>query len=480
MAKIEINAELVVLGAGPGGVAAAFRASDEYRKSNQTDKKVVLINKYPDIGGVCLNVGCIPSKALLHIAEVINSNKEMAEQGLDLGANNKLDKKAILKWKDSIVTKLNQGLAGLAKQRGVELVTGSGEFSSANEIVVKDGKDTKIIKFKNVVIATGSAPVKLPFIPEDKRIFDSTGALQLANPTGKLVVLGGGIIGCEMATVYNALGAEVIIVELLDQIMPGADKDIVAPCAKIMNGRGIKTLLKTKVTAVEALKSGLKVTVVDTDGNESIIDCEQMLVAVGRVPNCKGIGIDKTNVALDDKGFIKADKYLRTNVPHIYAIGDVIGQPMLAHKATAEGRVAAEIITGHRVNFGAICIPSVSYTDPEVAWVGVTEQEAKAQGLNYKVAVFPWMACGRSLCQGRSEGKTKIIADKETGVILGAAIVGKVAGDLIAEFAFAIEMRANIEDLALTIHPHPSLAETSMMAAEVWEGTVTDLMPPRT
>lgn len=478
MAKVEINAELVVLGAGPGGVAAAFRASDEYRKAGE-DKKVVLVNKYSDIGGVCLNVGCIPSKALLHIAEVINSNKEMAEHGLDLGAHNKLDKKAILSWKESIVAKLSQGLSGLAKQRGVEVVTGTAEFLSANEMLVKDGEDTKVIKFANAVIATGSEPVNLPFIPEDKRIFDSTGALELENPTGKLVVLGGGIIGCEMATVYNALGAEVVVVELLDQIMPGADKDIVAPCAKIMNSRGIQTLLKTKVTAVKAEKSGLKVTVVDADGKESIIDCEQMLVAVGRVPNGKNIGADKANVSMDDKGFITVDNYLRTNVPHIYAIGDVVGQPMLAHKATAEGRVAAEVITGHKVNFGAICIPSVAYTDPEVAWVGVTEQEAKAQGLNYKVAVFPWMACGRSLCQGRSEGKTKLIADKDTGVILGAAIVGKVAGDLIAELGFAIEMRANIEDLALTIHPHPSLAETSMMAAEVWEGTVTDLMPPR-
>jgi dihydrolipoamide dehydrogenase len=479
MAKIEINAELVVLGAGPGGVAAAFRAADEYKNAKQTDKKVVLINKYSDIGGVCLNVGCIPSKALLHMAEVINSNKEMAEQGLDLGASNKLDKKAILKWKDSIVAKLSQGLSGLAKLRGVELVTGIGEFSSANEIIVKEGEDEKVIKFKNAVIATGSDPINLPFIPKDKRIFDSTGALKLANPTGKLVVLGGGIIGCEMATVYNALGAEVIIVEMLDQIMPGADKDMVSPCAKIMNSRGIKTLLKTKVTSVEALKSGLKVTVVNADGDESIIDCEQMLVAVGRVPNCKSISTEKADLALDDQGFIKVDKYLRTNISHIYAIGDVIGQPMLAHKATAEGRVAAEIITGHRVHFGALCIPSVAYTDPEVSWVGVTEQEAKDQGLDYKVAVFPWMACGRSLCQGRSEGKTKIIADKKTGVILGAAIVGKIAGDLIAEFGFAIEMRATVEDLALTIHPHPSLAETAMLAAEVWEGTVTDLMPPR-
>jgi len=467
-----LNVDLVVLGSGPGGYAAAFRAAD-------LGLSVALVEKHKTLGGVCLNVGCIPSKALLHVAEIINSNKEMAEMGIDLGAKSNFNAKDLLKMKNGIIKKLTQGLSGLASLRKVKVVEGVGVFSGENEVTVTNGDKTEVISFKNSIIAVGSEPVSLPFIPEDKRIFDSTGALELNNPTGKLLVLGGGIIGCEMATIYNSFGAEVIVVELLDQLMPGADKDLVAPCQKILEKRGVECLTKTKVVAVAANKSGLNVTLELADGSTKDVMVDQMLVSVGRRPNGKLVAAEQAGVNVDDRGFINVDKTMRTNKSHIFAIGDVVGQPMLAHKASAEGRIAAEIVAGKKVHFDAACIPSVAYTDPEVAWVGVTENEAKEQGLNFKKAVFPWMACGRSLCQGRDEGLTKIIADKETGRILGAGIVGRVAGDLIAEFSLAIEMGANVEDIALTIHPHPSLSETAMLAAEMWEGTITDLMPPK-
>ncbi|MEE3003631.1 MAG: dihydrolipoyl dehydrogenase [Pseudomonadota bacterium] len=469
----EFEFDLVVLGSGPGGYAAAFRAAD-------LGLKVALIEKYNSLGGVCLNVGCIPSKALLHIAEMINANKEMQELGIDLGGKASYTREDLLKWKESVIKKLTQGLSGLASLRKVKVFQGFGTFSGETEITVAAEAESHKLKFKQAVIAVGSEPISLPFIPNDPRIFDSTGALELANPTGKMLVLGGGIIGCEMATVYNALGAEVTIVELLDQLMPGADKDIVAPCQKLMQKRGIECLTKTKVIAVDASdKKFLAVTIEAHDGSTKVIQCEQLLVSVGRKPNGKTVAAENAGVHINEHGFIDVDSLMRTNKPHIYAIGDVVGQPMLAHKATAEGRVAAEIISGKRVKFDANCIASVAYTDPEVAWVGLTENEAKEQGLDYKKSIFPWMACGRALCQARDEGLTKIIAERKTGRILGAAIVGRVAGDLIAEFALAIEMGATVEDVALTIHPHPTLAETNMLAAEMWEGSITDLMPPK-
>lgn len=469
----ELQFDLVVLGSGPGGYAAAFRAAD-------LGLSVALVEKHKNLGGVCLNVGCIPSKALLHVAEVINSNKELKEVGIDLGCDPKYSRDDLLRWKDSIIKKLTTGLTGLASIRKVKVFEGVCHFTAEKEVRVTHGDTHTDIGFKNAIIAVGSEPINLPFIPTDKRIFDSTGALELANPTGKMLVLGGGIIGCEMATVYNALGADVVVVELLDQLMPGMDKDIVAPCEKVMRDRGIECLTKTKVVAVDASNAKkLVVTIENADGSKSTVECEQILVSVGRRPNGKTVAAEAAGVVVDEHGFINVDKMMRTNKGHIYAIGDVVGQPMLAHKATAEGRIAAEIISGKRCHFDAKCIPSVAYTDPEVASVGITETEAKAQGINYKKAVFPWMACGRALCTGRDEGLTKIIADADTGRLLGGAIVGRVAGDLIAELALAIEMGANVEDLALTIHPHPTLAETVMLSAEMWEGTITDLPPKK-
>lgn len=464
--------DLLVLGSGPGGYAAAFRAAD-------LGLSVALVEKNPTLGGVCLNVGCIPSKALLHIAEVINSNHELAELGINLGTHKVPSKASILKWKASVVKKLTDGLSGLARMRKVTVFSGEGSFVDSHTVSVKSKKTSENIQFKQAIIAVGSEPVTLPFLPEDPRIFDSTGALDLDNPSGSMVVLGGGIIGCEMATVYNALGADVTIVELADQLMTGADKDLVAPMQKLLVQRGITVKTQAKVTDAKVDKKGLNVTITLPDGSHETISCAQMLVSVGRVSNGNKINAEAAGVEVDGNGFIGVDKMMRTNQAHIFAIGDVVGQPMLAHKATAEGRVAAEIVAGKRVHFDAICIPSVAYTDPEVAWVGITEAEAKAQGLSFKKAVFPWMACGRSLCQGRDEGITKLIADKDTGQILGAGIVGRMAGDLITEFALAIEMGANVEDVALTIHPHPTLSETNMLAAEMWEQTITDLMPPK-
>lgn len=469
---MSMQTEVVVLGSGPGGYTAAFRAAD-------LGKKVVMIERYESIGGVCLNVGCIPSKALLHAAKVIDEAAEMSEHGVEFGKA-KVDNKKLLDWKMSVVSKLTGGLKMLAKQRKVEIVTGVGKFISDKEIEVttKDGKK-QTVQFEQAIIAAGSRPVKLPFLPEDPRIIDSTGALELKEITGKLLVIGGGIIGLEMATVYHALGSEVTVVELMDQIIPGADSDVVAPLYKRIKTRYKNIYLKTKVTKVEAKKDGLYVTFEGEDAPKEPEKFDRILCAVGRRPNSDSIGIENTNVKVNERGFIEVDKQMRTSVPTIFAIGDIVGNPMLAHKAMPEGRVAAEVIAGLKHYFDPKCIASVAYTDPEAAWVGLTETEAKAKGIKYGKGVFPWAASGRSLSIGRSEGLTKLIIDEDTHRVLGAGIVGPNAGELISELALAIEMGADVEDVALTIHPHPTLSETVMLAAEVFEGTITDLYLPK-
>ena len=467
-----IQTDLVVLGSGPGGYTAAFRAAD-------LGIQTILVERYDNIGGVCLNVGCIPSKALLHAAKVIDEAVEMADCGVTFGKP-KIDIKKLAAWKNSVVSKLTGGLKMLAKQRKVEILQGVGKFTSPNELVVtkKDGK-TETVQFKHAIIAAGSRPVKLPFLPDDERIIDSTGALELKKVEGKMLVLGGGIIGLEMATVYNALGTDITVVELMDQIIPGADSDIVHPLYKRIKSRYKNIYLKTKVTKVEAKKDGLYVTFEGENAPSKPEKFDHILSAVGRRPNGDQIDAGKAGVNVDERGFIKTDKQMRTNVPHIFAIGDIVGNPMLAHKAIPEGRVAAEVISGLKHYFDPKCIASVAYTDPEIAWVGVTENEAKAAGIKYGKGVFPWAASGRSLSTGRSEGITKLIIDEASHRVIGAGIVGPNAGELIAEVALAIEMGCDVEDLALTIHPHPTLSETVAMAAEVFEGTITDLYLPK-
>lgn len=467
----QMNTEVVVLGSGPGGYTAAFRAAD-------LGKKVILVERFPSIGGVCLNVGCIPSKALLHTSKVINEAHEATVSGIYFDKP-KVDAEKLVAWKNSIVGKLTGGLKALAKQRKVEIVTGVGEFSSANEIRVTGEKEVTIT-FEHAIIAVGSESVKLPFIPEDPRIFSSTGALELKNIQGDLLVLGGGIIGLEMATVYSALGVKVTVVEFMDQLMPGADLDLVKVLQKRLEKAGVTCWLKTKVTAVEAKNDGLYVSLEGEHGSEQPIKFEQMLMAVGRKPNGGMIQADKAGVHVDERGFIPVDKQMRTNVPHIFAIGDVVGQPMLAHKAIPEGKVAAEVIAGmSHHTFEPKCIASVAYTDPEVAWAGLTEREAKISGRAYEKAVFPWIASGRALSMGREEGMTKLLFCPDTHRILGAGIVGVNAGDLISEAALAIEMECDVADIALTIHPHPTLSETIMQSAEIFEGTITDLYLPK-
>ncbi|MEP3295767.1 MAG: dihydrolipoyl dehydrogenase [Pseudoruegeria sp.] len=468
----DIHGEVVVLGSGPGGYTAAFRAAD-------LGKNVVLIEKDSRLGGVCLNVGCIPSKALLHAAKVITEAEEMGEHGISF-AKPKVDLDTLRTWKDSVVNQLTGGLSGLAKGRKVTVVNGYGRFTGPNMIEVQTDDGIKTVSFDNCIIAAGSEPVALPFIPhDDERVIDSTGALELADIPKRLLVLGGGIIGLEMATVYDALGTNVTVVELMDQIIPGADKDIVKPLHKRIEGRYEKIMLKTKVTAVEAQKKGLKVTFEDDKGESFTDTFDKLLVAVGRKPNGKIIDAEQAGVAVDERGFIAVDKQQRTGVPHIFAIGDVVGQPMLAHKAVHEGKVAAEVCAGHKRFFDAKIIPSVAYTDPEVAWVGLTEIQAKAEGIKVGKGSFPWAASGRSLSLGRSEGITKLIFDESDDRVIGAGIVGPNAGDLIAEVALAIEMGADAVDLGHTIHPHPTLSETVNFAAEMFEGTITDLMPPK-
>ncbi|MFA5959096.1 MAG: dihydrolipoyl dehydrogenase [Tatlockia sp.] len=466
-----MKAEVVVLGSGPGGYTAAFRAAD-------LGKKVILVERFDSLGGVCLNVGCIPSKALLHIAKVVDETQHMAEQGVSFGKP-KLDSKKIVAWKNSVVNKLTGGLKLLAKQRKVEVVTGIGKFSGTHQVAVVGKDGTTTIDFEQAIIAVGSESISLPFIPEDARIFSSTGALELADIKGNLLVLGGGIIGLEMATVYSALGVEVTVVEFMDQLIPGADTDLVNVLQKRMVKNGVKFLLKTKVTAMEAKKEGILVTMEGQHATEKPVCYQQVLVAVGRRPNGGTIDAEKAGVKVDARGFIAVDKQMRTNVSHIYAIGDVIGQPMLAHKAIPEGRLAAEVIAGKKHYFDPKCIPSVAYTDPEIAWTGLTEKEAKEKGIVYEKAIFPWMASGRALSMGREEGMTKLLFDPQSKRLLGAGIVGVNAGDLITEASLAIEMECDVEDIALTIHPHPTLSEPMGLAAEIFEGTITDLYMPK-
>ncbi|WP_119342716.1 dihydrolipoyl dehydrogenase [Facilibium subflavum] len=467
----DIQTEVVVLGSGPGGYSAAFRAAD-------LGKKVVLIERYENIGGVCLNVGCIPSKALLHVAKVIDEARHLQKDGLVAFDNFSYDKEKILDYKDKIVKQLTMGLKGMAKQRKVEIVEGFGKFTSKNEIAVETKDGVKTVGFEQAIIAVGSHSIKLPFIPDDPRIIDSTGALEMKEVPKKMLVIGGGIIGLEMAQVYSELGSEITVVEFMDQLMGAADKDIVKPYEKMVAKKGYDIRLKTKVTNVEAKKDGLYVTMEGDKATDKPEKFDRILLAVGRAPNGKLIDAEKAGVKVDEKGFIPVDKQLRTNVDNIFAIGDVIGQPMLAHKAVPEGRVAAEVIAGHKHYFEPKCIPAVAYTDPEVAWTGVTEKEAKEKGIKYEKGVFPWAASGRSLSIGRNEGMTKVLYD-ENHIIIGAGIVGPNAGELIAEASLAIEMGCDAEDVSLTIHPHPTLSETLALATEVYEGTATDIYAPK-
>lgn len=467
----ELKADLVVLGSGPGGYSAAFRAAD-------LGKKVVLVERYSTLGGVCLNVGCIPSKALLHAAKVMDEAEEMKAHGIEFGKA-KVDTKKLVSWKDSVIGKLTAGLAMMAKQRKVEVVQGVGQFTGSHEITVEGEKGNTKVTFENAIIAVGSQPIKLPFLPEDPRIVDSTGALQLPVNKGRMLVLGGGIIGLEMATVYKALGLNINIVEMFDGLMGNFDKDMVGIYTKFVKKRYENIWLNTKVTKVEAKKDGIHVTMEDKAGKATTEKFDYVLSAVGRAPNGKKIAAEKAGVNVDERGFISVDKQLRTNVSHIFAIGDVIGQPMLAHKAVPEGRIAAEVIAGKKHYFDPKTIPSVAYTDPEVAWTGIQEKQAKEQGLNFEVAKFPWMASGRAISVNRTEGMTKLIFDKDTHRIIGGAIIGPNAGELISEITLAIEMGCDAEDISLTIHPHPTLSESVMMATEIFEGTITDLYMPK-
>lgn len=465
----DITTQVVVLGSGPGGYTAAFRAAD-------LGLKVVLIERYATLGGVCLNVGCIPSKALLHTAKVITEAEETAHHGLTFGKPD-IDLDKLRDWKaNEVVGKLTGGLAGMAKQRGVTVVTGVGHFTSPNQIAVTaaDGKVTKV-GFENAIIAAGSQATKFPGAPEDERIMDSTGALALADIPKRMLVIGGGIIGLEMGTVYDALGSKVSVVEFMDGLITGCDRDLVRPLQKRMEKRFESIMLSTKVSKIEAKKDGIYVSFEGENAPKETQVYDRVLVSIGRRPNGKNIGAENAGVAVDDRGFIAVDKQMRTNVPHIFAIGDIVGQPMLAHKATHEAKVAAEVIAGHKVEFVASVIPSVAYTDPEVAWVGMTETEAKAKGIEIEKASFPWAASGRALSIARTEGTTKLIFDKDTHRVIGAGIVGVNAGELLAEAVLAIEMGADAHDLGLTIHAHPTLSETICFAAEVKEGTITDL-----
>ena len=467
-----IETEVVVLGSGPGGYTAAFRAAD-------LGKKVVLVERYANIGGVCLNVGCIPSKALLHTAEIITEAKTFAQHGVRFGEP-EIDLDTLRDYKNGVVGKLTTGLKGLAKQRKVQIVQGYGRFTSAYtlEVEATDGSKQSI-KFANCIIAAGSSVTKLPFVPwDDARVMDSTDALELPEIPKRLLVIGGGIIGLEMATVYHALGASVSVVELSPGLMPGADRDLLKPLYNRIKGLYEAIYLNTKVTAITPTPEGL-VCRFEGQGAPAQDTFDRVLVAIGRSPNGKLIEAGKAGVFVDTRGFIPVDKQMRTNVPHIFAIGDIVGQPMLAHKATHEGKVAAEVIAGHKAYFDAKTIPSVAYTDPEVAWMGKTEEQCKAEGIAYEKGAFPWAASGRSLSIGRSEGLTKVLFDKETHQLIGAGMVGPKAGELIAEAVLALELGADATDIALTIHPHPTLSETFNFAAEVAEGTCTDIYAPK-
>lgn len=473
----DIECKMVVLGAGPGGYTAAFRSAD-------LGVDTVLIERYASLGGVCLNVGCIPSKALLHAAAVIDEVAHAGDFGVEFGKPTiTLDK--LRGYKEKVVTQLTKGLAGMAKQRKVRTVQGLARFVSANELeIVGDDGKTQLLRFEQCIIAAGSQAVKLPNFPwDDKRVMDSTDALELADVPGKLLVVGGGIIGLEMATVYAALGSKVTVVEFMDQLMPGADKDLVKPLADRLKKQGVEVYLKTKATDVKADKAGVTVSFeAAVEGEKPGLEAsafDRVLVAVGRSPNGKKIDAEKAGVQVTERGFIPVDRQMRTNVPHIFAIGDIVGNPMLAHKATHEGKLAAEVASGEKKEWVARVIPSVAYTNPEIAWVGVTETEAKAKGLKVGVAKFPWAASGRAIGIGRTEGFTKLIFDEETHRIVGGAIVGVHAGDLLAEIGLAIEMGAEAEDIGHTIHAHPTLSESVAMAAEIYDGTITDLYMPK-
>lgn len=465
---MQLKTEVLVLGGGPGGYTAAFRAAD-------LGKQVTLVERYPVLGGVCLNVGCIPSKTLLHVAAVLNEAKEINTAGISF-AEPGIDLAKLRDWKNTISSQLTAGLAVLAKQRNVTVIKGIGRFVSDTQLLVEDGDDTQTIEFTQAIIAAGSQPVKIPSFPnDDPRLMDSTAALSLESIPKKLLIIGGGIIGLEMATVYHALGSKITVVEMQDQLIPGCDKDLVRPLMQRIKKQYDNIFLETQVKSIEALPEGLKVSFSGKDAPETEV-FDKVLVAVGRRPNGHLIDADKAGVNVDERGFISVDKQQRSNVKHIFAIGDVVGNPMLAHKATHEGKIAAEAVAGMATEWQALTIPSVAYTDPEIAWMGLTENAAKAQGIAYEKAAFPWAASGRSLSIGRKEGVTKLLSDKQTGRILGAGIVGTNAGELIAEAVLALEMGASVEDLALTVHAHPTLAETLGFSAEMIEGTITDLL----
>jgi len=472
----DLNCDVLVLGAGPGGYSAAFRAAD-------LGLDVVLIERYPTLGGVCLNVGCIPSKALLHTAAVIDEARTLAAHGVSFGEPS-IDLDKLRAYKDGVIAKLTGGLAGMAKARKVRVVNGTGQFADPHHLIVTSTGDenpgkTQTVRFNHAIIAAGSQSVKLPFLPTDARIVDSTGALKLASVPKKMLIIGGGIIGLEMGTVYATLGARLDVVEMLDGLMQGADRDLVKIWQKHNAHRFDRVMTKTKTVAAEAREDGIYVTFEGDNAPPEPQRYDLVLQAAGRSPNGKLIGADNAGVAVNERGFISVDAQMRSNVAHIYAIGDIVGQPMLAHKAVHEGHVAAEVIAGHKSAFDARVIPAVAYTDPEVAWVGLTEDEAKKQGIKVDKGVFPWAASGRAIANGRDEGATKLLFDAQTHRIVGGGIVGTHAGDLIGEIALAIEMGADKVDIAKTIHPHPTLGESVGMAAEVAEGTCTDLPPQR-
>ncbi len=467
----DIHADVAVLGAGPGGYTAAFRAAD-------LGKRVVLIERYPVLGGVCLNVGCIPSKALLHMAKVVTDAEEAIHAGVNFNTP-KIELYKLREWKESIIEKLTKGLTALAKKRNIEVIQGNGKFTTPNMILVDTPNGQKTISFEHCVIAAGSSVTHPPgIIQNDPRIIDSTGALKLEDIPKQMLIIGGGIIGLEMATVYDALGCKISVVEMMDQLIPGADADLIKPLYRRIQKRYEAIYLKTKVTEIEPQKDGLKVTF---EGEESpgARTYDRILIAVGRRPNGHTIKAENAGINVTKQGFIPVDSQLRTNVPHIFGIGDIVGEPMLAHKATHEGKLAAEIIAGQKAAFDARTIPSVAYTDPEIAWMGLTETEAKKQGIDYEKASFPWAASGRAISMGRDEGMTKLLFDRNTRRLLGAGIVGINAGELISETVLALEMGTDMEDISFTIHPHPTLSETIYFAAEIAEGSITDLYMPK-